>query len=136
MSQENVELARRAWELWSQGAADDEIARRLAPDVEWHHQIGLGTPAEGIYRGREAVLELSATFRDSFGVARVEIEEVRALSPTEVLVLGTMHLEGRGSGAAVTTPFGAVTDVLAGLVVRQQFWTDQSKALNAAGLRE
>jgi len=135
MSQENVELARRAWELWSQGA-DDEIARRLALDVEWHHQIGLGTPAEGIYRGREEVLSLSATIRDSFGVVRVEIEDVRDLSPTEVLVLGTMHLEGRDSGAAVATPFGAVTDVLAGLVVRQRFWTDQSTALEAVGLRE
>ena len=81
MSQENVELARRAWELWNQGAADDEIARRLALDVEWHHQIGLGTPAEGIYRGREEVLKLSATLRDSFGVARVEIEDVRDLTP-------------------------------------------------------
>jgi len=136
MPQENVELARRAWELWNQGAADDEIARRLAPDVEWHHQIGLGTPAEGIYRGRGEVLKLSATLRDSFGVARVEIEDVRDLTPTEVLVLGTMHLEGRGSGAAVTTPFGAVTEVLDGLVVRQRFWTDQTRALEAAGLRE
>ena len=136
MPQENVELARRAWELWDQGAADDEIARRLAPDVEWHHQIGLGTPAEGIYRGREEVLKLSATLRDSFGVARVEIEDVRDLTPTEVLVLGTMHLQGRGSGAAVTTPFGAVTEVLDGLVVRQRFWTDQTRALEAAGLRE
>jgi ketosteroid isomerase-like protein len=135
MSQENVELARRTWELWSQGA-DDEVARRLAPDVEWHHQMGLGTPAEGIYRGREEVLELSTTIRDSFAVIRVEIEEVRDLSPTEVLTLGTLHLEGRGSGAAVTTPFGAVTDVVDGLAVRQRFWTDQSKALAAAGLRE
>ena len=135
MWQANVELTRQTWELWSQGA-DDEVARRLAPDVEWHHQIGVGTPAEGIYRGREAVLELSTTIRDSFGVIRVEIEDVRDLSPTEVLTLGTLHLEGRGSGAAVTTPFGAVTDVLDGLAVRQRFWTDQSKALEAAGLRE
>jgi len=135
MSRENLELARRNWELWSQGA-DDEIARTLAPDVEWHHNIGLGTPLEGIYRGREEVLELSMTIRDSFGVARVEIEDVRDVSPTEVLTLGTLHLEGRGSGAAVMTPFGAVTDVLDGLAVRQRFWTDQSKALEAAGLRE
>jgi ketosteroid isomerase-like protein len=135
MSQENVELARRTWELWSQGA-DDEVARRLAPDVEWHHQIGIGTPAEGIYRGREEVLELSRTIRDSFAVIRVEIEQVRDLSPTEVLTLGTLHLEGRGSGVAVPTPFGALTDVLDGLAVRQRFWTDQSKALEAAGLRE
>jgi ketosteroid isomerase-like protein len=38
MSQETVELARRNWELASQGA-DDEVARHLAPDVEWHHNI-------------------------------------------------------------------------------------------------
>jgi ketosteroid isomerase-like protein len=135
MSQENVELARRNWELWSRGA-DDEVVRQLAPDVEWHHQIGLGTPLEGIYRGREQVLELSAAFRDSFAVARVEVEDVRDLSSTEVLVLGSLHLEGRGSGAAVTTPFGAVTEIRDGLAVRQRFWTDQSKALEAAGLGE
>jgi ketosteroid isomerase-like protein len=135
MSQENVELARRTWALWSKGA-DDEVARQLAPDIEWHHQIGLGTPLEGIYRGREEVLGLSTAIRDSFGVARVEIEDVREISTTEVLVLGSLHLEGRGSGAPVTTPFGALTEILDGLAVRQQFWTDQSKALKAAGLSE
>jgi ketosteroid isomerase-like protein len=135
MSQENVEAARRNWELWSTGA-DDEVARQLAPDVEWHHNIGLGTPLEGIYRGREEVLELSTAIRDSFGLARVEIEDVRDLSSTEVLVLGSLHLEGRGSGAAVTTPFGAVTEIRDGLTVRQRFWTDRDKALEAVGLRE
>jgi ketosteroid isomerase-like protein len=135
MSEENVDLARRNWELWSRGA-DDEAFRTLAPNAEWHDNIGLGTPLDSIYRGREEVLELSTTIHDSFGVARVEIEDVRELSRTEVLTLGTLHLEGRGSGAAVTTPFGAVTDVLDGLVVRQRFWTDQGKAVEAAGLRE
>ena len=135
MSQENVELARRNWELWSTGA-DDEVARQLAPDVEWHHNIGVGSPLEGVYRGREEVLQLSTAIRDSFGLARVELEDVRDLSSTEVLILGTLHLEGRGSGAAVTTPFGAVTEIRDGLAVRQRFWTDRGKALEAAGLRE
>jgi ketosteroid isomerase-like protein len=133
MSPENVELARRNWELWSKGA-DEEVAHQLAPDVEWHHNVGLGTPLEGIYRGRQEVLELSTAIRDSFGVARVEIEDVRDLSSTEVLVLGRLHLEGRGSGAAVTTPFGAVTEIIDGLAVRQRFWTDQGKALEAVNV--
>ena len=135
MSKQNVELVRRNWDLWSQGA-DEELARELAPDVEWHHNIGLGSPLEGIYRGREEVLELFRAIRDSFGVARFELEEVRELSSTEVLVLGRLHVEGRGSGAAVSTPFGAVMEILDGLAVRQRFWTDQSKALEAAGVRE
>jgi|SRR5829696_4612142 len=135
MSQHNVELTRQTWELWSKGA-DGEVARQLAPDVEWHHNIGLGTPTEGIYHGREEVLALSRAIRDSFAVARAEIQDLRAVSATEVLALGTLHLVGTGSGAAVTTPFGAVTEILDGLLVRQRFWTDQGKALEAAGLRE
>jgi ketosteroid isomerase-like protein len=135
MSQENLETVRRNFELWGRGA-DDELARQLAPDVEWHHNVGVGTPLEGIYRGRGQVLELFDAIRDSFGVANFELEAVRELSSTEVLALGRLHLEGRGSGAAVTTPFGAVMEIVDGLAVRQRFWTDQSKALEAAGLRE
>jgi ketosteroid isomerase-like protein len=135
MSQENVKIVRRNFELWSEGA-DDELAHRLAPDVEWRHNIGAGTPLEGIYRGRAEVLELFDAIRDSFGVARFELEELRDLSPTEVLVLGQLHLEGRGSGAAVSTPFGAVVEVIDGLATRQRYWTDRSSALEAVGLRE
>ena len=136
MSQENVDLARRNWELWNQGA-DDELFGQMAPDVEWHHNIGLAEPGLGQLSGaRGSARAAPTTIRDSFGVARFEVEDVRDLSPIEVLTLGRMHLEGRGSGAAVTAPFGAVTDVLDGLVVRQRFWTDQSKALEAAGVSE
>ena len=46
-----MDLARRNWELWSRGA-DDEAFRTLPPNAEWHHNIGLGTPLEGIYSGR------------------------------------------------------------------------------------
>jgi hypothetical protein len=56
--------------------------------------------------------------------------------PRSPLALGRLHLEGRGSEAAVATSFGAVIEIVDGLAVRQQFWTDQSKALEAAGLSE
>jgi ketosteroid isomerase-like protein len=135
MARDNVETVRRNFELWGRGA-DDELARQIAPDVEWHHNLGVGTPLEGIYRGRGQVLELFNAIRDSFGVAHFELEELRELSSTEVLALGRLYLEGRGSGAAVATPFGAVMEIVDGLAVRQRFWTDQSKALEAAGLRQ
>jgi ketosteroid isomerase-like protein len=135
MSQENVDLARRNFELVSQGA-DDEVARRLAPNVEWHHNIGLGTPMEGIYHGREEVLALFRTLRESFGMLRFELEEVRDLPSREVLSLGYLYVEGRGSGAAATTSFGAVTEIRDGLTVRHRFWMDRDAALEAAGLRQ
>jgi ketosteroid isomerase-like protein len=135
MSQENVDLARRNFELVTQGA-DDEVARRLAPNVEWHHNIGLGTPMEGVYHGREEVLVLFRALRESFGMLRFELEEVRDLSSSEVLSLGYLHVEGRGSGAAATTPFGAVTEIRDRLTVRHRFWMDRDEALDAVGLRE
>jgi ketosteroid isomerase-like protein len=135
VSQENVDLARRSWELASLGA-DDEVALYLAPDVEWHHNIGLGTPMEGIYHGREEVLAFVRALRESFGTLRFEVAEVRELSSGEVLSFGQVHAEGRGSGAAVTTPFGAVTEIRNGLAVRQRFWLDRDAALEAAGLWE
>ena len=133
-SQENVELVRRTFELWDRGA-DEELARQMAPDVEWHHNVGMGTPAEGVYRGREQVLEMFEAIRESFGVAQFELEEVCAISSTEVLALGRLHLKGRGSGAPATTSFGAVMEIVDGLAVRQRFWLDRSRALEAAGLR-
>ena len=135
MSQENVDLARQDFELVSQGA-DDEVARRLAPDVEWHHNIGLGTPMEGIYHGREEVLALFRTLRESFGMVEFDLEEVRDLSSCEVLSLGYLHVEGRGSGAAAASTFGAVTEIRDGLTVRHRFWMDRDAALEAVGRRE
>jgi hypothetical protein len=135
MSRDIVELARRTLALWND-RADQELARQLAPYIEWHHNVGLGTPLEGIYRGREEVLELFTAIRDSFGIARFEVDEARRLSASEVLLLGRLFVEGRDSGAAVSTPFGAVTEIVDGLAVRQRFWTDQSKALAAARLHE
>ena len=128
VSKENVELARRSWELWSEGA-DEEVARQLgsrrgvAPPGRPRYSDGGHLPGAG--GGTRAVDSDSRLVR----CGPSEIEEVRDLSSTEVLVLGSLHLEGRGSGAAVTTPFGAVTEILDGLAVRQRFWTDQSKAL-------
>jgi ketosteroid isomerase-like protein len=101
VSQENVDLARRSWELASQGA-DDEVARYLAPDVEWHRNIGLGTPMEGTYHGRDEVLAFVRALRESFGTLRFEVEEVRELSSGEVLSFGQVHAEGRGSGATMS----------------------------------
>ena len=126
---------RRNWELANQGA-DDEVIRSLAPDVEWHHNVGLGSPMEGVYQGREEVRALFRAIRVSFGMLRFDVEEVREFSAGQVLSLGYLHGEGRASGAAAATPFGAVTEIRDGLAVRQRFWMSRYAALAAAGLKE
>jgi hypothetical protein len=102
--------------------------------VEVHHNIGRGTPLEGIYQGHAELRKLWADMRESFSEARFDIARATDHDGV-VLVLGTLRLRGTGSGAVADTTFGLVTEFEHGVGKRQFFWTgDQSKALEAAGL--
>ena len=135
MSQENVDLAVSAMERWNSGD-DTGALESFAPDVEVHLNIGRGTPLEGIYKGHAEVRKLWSDMREAFAEARFDID-LATEHAGAVLVLGTLRLRGTGSGAVADTPFGMVTKFEHGLGKRQLFWTgDQSKALEAVGLRE
>ena len=134
MSQESVDIARRSLDAFNAGDYDAALGF-LAPDVEWEHNIGLATPMEGTYRGRAQVRELWDRILEAFEDAHFEVDEVRDIGD-EVLVLGRLSTRGRGSGAAVGTPFGSVSEVRNGLIVRQRFFMDRSKALEVVGLSE
>ena len=94
MSQVNVDLVVTGLERWSAGD-DTGALDSLAPDVELHHNIGVGTPLEGIYRGHAEVRKLWADIRESFGEARFDVERATE-HDGRVLVLGTLRLRGRG----------------------------------------
>ena len=135
MSQGNVEVVVSGLERWNSG---DETAalESFAPDVEVHHNIGRGTPLEGIYHGHAEVRKLWSDIRESFAEARFEIERATEHGGL-VLVLGTLRLRGSGSGATADTPFALVAEVEHGLGKRQFLWTgDQAEALEAVGLSE
>ena len=108
MSQENVDLVVRAIERWNSGD-DTGALESLAPDVEVHHNIGRGTPLEGIYHGHAEVRKLWPDIRESFAEARFDIDRATEHDGV-VLVLGTLRLRGTGSGAVADTPFGLVTE--------------------------
>jgi ketosteroid isomerase-like protein len=134
MSKENVELVVAGLERWSSGDETGAL-ESLAPDVEFHHNVGLGTPLEGIYRGHAGVQQLWADIRESFSEARFEVESASEHDGL-VLVLGTLRLRGSGSGAVADTPFGLVTEVKHGVGKQQFLWTgDQARALEAVGLQ-
>ena len=73
MSQENVKVVIGALEKWNSGD-DTGALESLAPDVEVHHNIGRGTPLEGVYHGHTEVRKLWADIRESFVEARFDIE--------------------------------------------------------------
>ena len=137
MSQENVDLVVAGLARWNSGD-DTGALESLAPDVEFHHNVGVGTPLEGIYRGHAEVRKLWADIRESFAEARFDVERATEHDGL-VLVLGTLRLRGHGQRCWADSPFGLVTEIEHGVGTRQFLWSGDratARALAAVGLSE
>ena len=134
MSQENVEILRRAAELFNErgiaGALTEEL---FADDVEFHEPPE--QPAPRSARGREEVRELFGEFDAAWADHKSEPEEFRALDHERVLVLSIERFKGR-DGIAIDAPAAAIFTCREGKIVDWQAFWDRQSALRAAGLSE
>ena len=135
MSQENVEIVRRWYEVATSKA--DLLAampRTMAfchPDVEW------SAPEDGTtYRGREGVRQRLEEWLESFGDYRYEVQRIIDCGGDEVLVEGIEVGRGAKSGAEVRSTHYELLTIRDGLIVRIREYYDEGKALEAAGLSE
>jgi ketosteroid isomerase-like protein len=135
MSQENVEIARRWYEVATSKA--DLLAampRTMAfcrPDVEW------SAPEDGTtYRGREGVRQRLEEWLESFDDYRYEVQRIVDCGGDEVLVEATEVGRGAISGAEVRSTNWELLTIRDGLIVRIREYYDEGNALEAAGLRK
>jgi ketosteroid isomerase-like protein len=132
VSQENIEVIRRAAEAFNQGGR--EAARRFfADDAEFHEAPESPSPRLG--RGIEEAEKLFGAFEDTWAEHRTEIEEIRAVGKDRVLVFSVEHFRGR-DGIELTAPAGSVFTLRKGKITRWQTFWDRQRALEAAGLKE
>jgi ketosteroid isomerase-like protein len=133
MSQENVEMVRRAYEAFNRGDLDGMVTD-YAPTFEY---VTTGTipGVGGMYRGAEGWLEFMRWFWSEFETPRVEIRE---LIEARDHVLASLTLRGRGkqSGVEASWDVWHVWTVQHGQVVRGQGFTSRQQALEFAGLSE
>ena len=145
MSKENVETLRRVWKDASLSdspikvdALDPNsvavILKSLAPEVEFHEDARF--PEADIYRGVESIREYWEGFTGTFDQFVFEVEDLVDLGGDRVLVLLTLTIRGRGSGAAAEERPGWIFTVRDGLTVRIDAVFDRNDALEAAGLSE
>jgi ketosteroid isomerase-like protein len=131
MSQENVEIVKRALHAFSHGEAD-AFADLTTPDVEW--KTGLGAIEGGeIFRGREGVETYFGRLSTAWEEFRFVPEEFRDRDDV-VLVLGRLEGRGRGGGVPVDSPVGAVWDLRGGKIWRLRAYLDHAEASEVAGL--
>jgi ketosteroid isomerase-like protein len=133
MSQENVEIVRRAYEAFAQGDIEAALAM-CQPDIQVEdHERSLETPTS--YHGRDGFLTLFATVNEGFSDVRYTPEELTDVGD-RVLVEVRRTGRGRASGAQVEERQFHVWDMVAGRAARFRVYLDRNQALEAAGLRE
>jgi ketosteroid isomerase-like protein len=133
MSEENVEIAKRARDTYNTDAALSEYDALLTPDFEWITAMA-GVENE-IMRGREGVEKYYASLSAAWESARVFGGEFRDLGD-RVLWLGQMEARGRSSGAVVRSPAASLYEFRDGRISRIRSFLDHAEALKAAGLEE
>lgn len=134
MSEENVEVCRRAFDAFGARRAVEAELPYLDPEIELRSAIVGG--AEGnTYRGHEGVRKWMAESDAAWAELRLEAEEFRDLGD-DVLIIGRLRAKGRESGAEVESPIAWLFTVRRGRIVHSTGYLDPREALRAAGLSE
>ena len=101
-------------------AANDlrNLSTLLDPEVVWEHNLGVGSPEEGVYEGREAVLRLFQRIIEPWQYMRAHPERIRVLEQGVFLLTGNLHAKHATSETVVVAPYEQQLEIRAGLLVR------------------
>jgi ketosteroid isomerase-like protein len=134
MSEENVELVRREFELWNRRDVDGALEMAAADIVmDWSNSRG---PAKGVHRGKEEVRKFWGSFLEAFDAMQWEPTEIIELNASQVLVVTHFQARGRGSGIEVDASGAQLWTVRDGEVQNVKLFQSKAEALDAAGLPE
>jgi ketosteroid isomerase-like protein len=127
----NAELVREAFDRWSRDD-HDWVLERLDPDAAIEVASAQLTGGEP-FRGHDGYREWIATMRESFEVWQIHLESLREQGDN-VIVLGSMHLRGRGSGIELDQETGWVVEIHDGKMTRFHAFFTHEEALAAGGI--
>ena len=130
MSQENVEIVRRAFAYEVYGGGDQAEAEAL-----FHPNVVMNPSDEWPSYGFDAMRSDMERWASAFDELEVTAEEFIDAGD-RVLVTAYHRGRGRGSGVEVDTRFYELYTLRDGKVVRVDEFTDRPEALEAAGLSE
>jgi ketosteroid isomerase-like protein len=133
VAQENVEILRRGYEAFARDGLD-AIMPLLDEQIEWASNED--APDAEIRHGHEGVRAWFKQTRESFDDARFVPDEITELPDGRVLALGRLAFSAKQSGIAMEGPFAHLITFRDGLITHFQQYSDQQRALKAAGLEE
>jgi len=138
MSEENVEVVRRAYEALNRGGPEVVISEGLwSPELVWDFSPS-GIPGLGVYSGFDEVRKFFE--KDWFAAFPFEEWEVVVDelidNGDQVVAISRQRGRGGSSGVEAELEQAFIITVSDGEIVRIESYLDRDKALEAAGLRE
>ena len=133
MSQENVEIVRRAVEAFNKVGLAESALRIFDPDAVFEEPPEQPSPT--VVEGRDAAIEIFRQFDEAWQEHRSEPEEIRVIDGERVLLLSVEHFKGR-DGIEISQPGGSIFTLRDDKVVRLQSFWERENALKAAGLSD
>jgi ketosteroid isomerase-like protein len=130
MSQENVEIIRRAYETLNAG---QRVYSIFHPALIYHPRADEPDPSAHV--GRDAFERLLDGFLESFSDLRFDVLEVIDVGD-RVIASTIMHGRGAASGASVDDTYVFVYKLRDGLVVEGWEYRTRQEAVDAVGLAE
>jgi ketosteroid isomerase-like protein len=135
MSQENVDVVRRAWEAWSRGDVDT-VFEVFDPAVVWDLTRFEGWPEDAFYHGHAGLRRFFEEWLADWERYEAGADQYLDVDDDQVLVLCWQRGIGTGSHAPVEMAFAQIVTVKHGLICRADNYSDRREALEAAGLSE
>ena len=127
MPEENVEVVRRGFEAAQREDWPGALAT-LDPDVEVRD---FDIPDAGVYRGHEGFLAWLEGWGEGWESWWVEDAEFRAAGDDRVIALFRLVARGNHTGMELERDDAIVYELRDGLIVRQEYFNDQARALEA-----
>jgi ketosteroid isomerase-like protein len=132
MSEENVEIVRRAYEATNRGDIDTAESY-IHPEIEFHTYAR--SPEAGVYHGKQAVREYNESLFQQFESIRFEIEEL-VDAGDRVVVVTTQHAVPKGGQQEMSVHVAEVWTIRDGFLAERRSYSSRNEALEAAGLSE
>jgi ketosteroid isomerase-like protein len=134
MSQENVEIVRRALQSYNDSGLDG-LAEFLDENINW--RAAEGAPDDvGEINGIEAMRRYMGDFPEQFTDVTLVPIEVLDLGDARVLAVQRMKGRARISGIETDITFAVVYTIRGGKIVHGREYLERAAALKAVGLEE
>lgn len=130
MSEENVEVVRRAVGALAKGDVDAYLAC-CSDDVQLLSPI---FELEGAHEGPAGIRRLFADMQDAIPDFQLDVERIEAVGPERAIAFLRWKASGRTSGVPVDFSVSSVYDLGGGLIERVRIFRDRQAALEAVGL--